>query len=162
MQNAKCKIGGCRGVVSFRCSSFSLYLWQCTTPLVGATIFAMRKDVVARYLVRFAMAGLYNKFTYKSTYTRICAPSNRCANCEHCDSCHGVPRSSRPTLLRCVAPTNPNLLLKNPLVTPPSFGGVTTERNINIVSHQPRKSPRPWVGRGRSRVAGTKTRHPQH
>ena len=65
--------------------------------------------MVARYLAHFAMVGLYNKFTHKSTYTRICAPSNRCANCYHCGSCHGVPRSSRPTLLRCVATTNPNL-----------------------------------------------------
>ena len=35
----------------------------------------------------FAMVRLYNKFTYKSTYTRICAPSNLCVNYDHCDSC---------------------------------------------------------------------------
>ena len=34
--------------VPFRCLSFSLCLWQYTAPLVGATIFAMRKGVVAR------------------------------------------------------------------------------------------------------------------
>ena len=57
----------------------------------------MRKDVVAHYLAIFAMVGLYNKFTNKSTYTRICAPSNLCVNFIRCNSCHGRPHGVAPT-----------------------------------------------------------------
>ena len=45
----------------------------------------------------FAMVGLYNKFTHKSTYTRICAPSNLCVNFIRCNSCHGRPHGVAPT-----------------------------------------------------------------
>ena len=61
------------------------------TFLVGAT---PRGRPLPRH---FAMVGLYNKFTHKSTYTRICAPSIHCINYNHFNSCHGRPHGVAPT-----------------------------------------------------------------
>ena len=93
MQNAKCKM-----------QNWNLAGWF-RVRIVGRDDEDRLRSFARRYLAVYAHLGLTNRI---STYNWICAPSSNRANCYHCDSCHGVPRSSRPTLLRCVTTTNPN------------------------------------------------------